>query len=82
MTTRLLRSSPLGFALTTCRADEYPRQSRNAAQCASWDAEVNEVVVAGILAGGALLVEAFAAAEIVGAILDRSDISVLDAQEQ
>jgi ABC-2 type transport system permease protein len=39
------------------------------------------VVVAGVLAGGTLLVEAFIAAEIVGAFLDRSDISALDAQE-
>ena len=39
------------------------------------------IVVAGVLAGGTLLVEAFIGAEIVGAFLDRSDISVLDAQE-
>ena len=39
------------------------------------------IVVAGVLAGGTLLVEAFVGAEIVGAFLDRSDISVLDAQE-
>jgi hypothetical protein len=40
------------------------------------------IVFAGVLGGSALLVEAFVASEIVGAILDRSDISVLDAQEQ
>ena len=39
------------------------------------------VVVAGVLAGAALLVEAFAGSELVGAILERSDISVLDAPE-
>lgn len=39
------------------------------------------VVVAGVLAGGTLLVEAFAGSEVVGAILERSDISVLDAPE-
>ncbi len=39
------------------------------------------VVLAGALAGGALLVEAFAGSEFVGVILEKSDISVLDAPE-
>jgi hypothetical protein len=39
------------------------------------------VVLAGALAGGALLAEAFAGSEAIGAILERSDISVLDAPE-
>jgi len=39
------------------------------------------VVLAGVLAGITLLVESFAGSEVIGAILERSDISVLDAQE-
>lgn len=39
------------------------------------------VVLAGALAGAALLAEAFAGSEAIGAILERSDISVLDAPE-
>ena len=39
------------------------------------------VVLAGALAGATLLAEAFAGSEVVGAILERSDISVLDAPE-
>ncbi len=38
-------------------------------------------VLAGVLAGGALLVEAFAGSEILGAMLERSDISSIDAPE-
>jgi hypothetical protein len=38
-------------------------------------------VLAGVLAGGALLVEAFAGSEILGAMLERSDISAIDAPE-
>ena len=38
-------------------------------------------VLAGVLAGSALMVEAFAGSEILGAILERSDISAIDAQE-
>ncbi len=38
-------------------------------------------VLAGVLAGAALLVEAFAGSEILGAILERSDISAIDAPE-
>ena len=39
------------------------------------------VVLAGALGGAALLAEAFAGSEAIGAILERSDISVLDAPE-
>ena len=39
------------------------------------------VALAGALAGAALLAEAFAGSEVIGAILERSDISVLDAPE-
>ena len=39
------------------------------------------VAVGGALAGVALLVEAYAASEIIGAILDRNDIAALDAPE-
>ena len=39
------------------------------------------VVLAGALAGGALLFEAFAGSEFVGVILEKSDISALDAPE-
>ena len=39
------------------------------------------VILAGLLAGGALLVEAFAASEVLGAILDRSDIAAIDPSE-
>jgi hypothetical protein len=38
-------------------------------------------MLAGLLAGGALLVEAFAASEVIGAILDRSDIAAIDPSE-
>jgi hypothetical protein len=39
------------------------------------------VMLAGLLAGTALLVEAFAATEVIGAILDRSDIAAIDPSE-
>jgi hypothetical protein len=39
------------------------------------------VMLAGLLAGGALLIEAFAASEVLGAILDRSDIAAVDPSE-
>lgn len=39
------------------------------------------VMLAGLLAGGALLVEAFAASEVIGAILDRSDTAAIDPSE-
>ena len=39
------------------------------------------VMLAGLLAGGALLVEAFAATEVIGAVLDRSDIAAIDPSE-
>ena len=39
------------------------------------------IMLAGLLAGGALLVEAFAASEVLGAILDRSDIAAIDPSE-
>jgi hypothetical protein len=42
---------------------------------------VVSVILAGVLAGGALLVEAFIASEVLGAILERSDISAIDAPE-
>jgi len=39
------------------------------------------VVLAGALGGGALLVEAFVGSEIIGAVLERTDISAVDAAE-
>ena len=39
------------------------------------------VTLAGLLAGGALLVEAFAASEVIGAILDRADTAAIDPSE-
>ena len=37
--------------------------------------------VPGVLAGGALLVEAYAASEVIGAMLDRSDLAAIDPSE-
>lgn len=39
------------------------------------------VFVPAVLAGGALLVEAYAASEVIGAILDRSDLAAIDPSE-
>jgi hypothetical protein len=39
------------------------------------------IVLPGVLAGAALLVEAFVGTEVIGAILERSDISAVDARE-
>jgi hypothetical protein len=39
------------------------------------------VILPGVLAGAALLVEAFIGTEVIGAILERSDISAVDARE-
>lgn len=39
------------------------------------------VFVPGMLAGGALLVEAYAASEVIGAMLDRSDLAAIDPSE-
>jgi hypothetical protein len=38
-------------------------------------------VLPGLLAGGTLIVEALAASEMVGAILDRTDITAVDAPD-
>jgi hypothetical protein len=39
------------------------------------------IILPAVLAGAALLVEAFVGSEVIGAILERSDISAVDARE-
>jgi ABC-type sulfate transport system permease component len=39
------------------------------------------IILPGLLAGIALLIESFVGTEVIGAILERSDISAVDARE-
>jgi hypothetical protein len=39
------------------------------------------VFVPGVLAGGTQLVEAYAASEVIGAMLDRADLAAIDPSE-
>ncbi len=39
------------------------------------------MLVPGVLAGGTLLAEAYAASEVIGAMLDRADLAAVDPSE-